>query len=108
MTPPSSGRRALPGPEAALVAGSTSWVITWTAAPPSRFANEAASHLLRAPPSGRVDSCCREAEPRRSRRPCHPRAISSGHERYAAVSHGHSKQAVALGSGSLTWGGGGG
>jgi hypothetical protein len=27
-------------------------------------------------------------EPRRSRRPCHPRARSSGHERYAAVSHG--------------------
>jgi hypothetical protein len=28
-------------------------------------------------------------EPRRSRRPCHPRAISSGHERYAAVNQGH-------------------
>jgi hypothetical protein len=28
-------------------------------------------------------------EPRRSRRPCHPRAMGSGHERYAAVSQSH-------------------
>jgi hypothetical protein len=47
-------------------------------------------------------------ERRRSHRPCHPRATSSGHERYAAVNHGHSKQAVGLGSGALTWGRGGG
>jgi len=31
-------------------------------------------------------------EPRRSPRPCHLRAISSGHERYAAVNHGHSRR----------------
>jgi hypothetical protein len=29
-------------------------------------------------------------------RPCHPRAISSGHERYPAVSHGHFEEAVGL------------
>jgi hypothetical protein len=47
-------------------------------------------------------------ERRRSRRPCHPRAISSGHQRYAADSHGHSKTTVALGASSLTWHVGGG
>jgi hypothetical protein len=36
------------------------------------------------------------ANHRRSRPPCHLRAISSGHERYAAVSHGHSESAVAM------------
>src|SRR5512132_4341645 len=30
---------------------------------------------------------------RRSRRPCHSHAISSGHERYPADSHGHSEKA---------------
>jgi hypothetical protein len=33
------------------------------------------------------------------RRPCHPRATSSGFERYLADSHGHSKRAIALGAG---------
>ena|SRR5215218_2594382 len=47
-------------------------------------------------------------EPRRSRRPCHPPAISSSHERYAAVNQGSLETTVALGSGSLTWGGGAG
>jgi hypothetical protein len=42
-------------------------------------------------------------EPRRARRPCHPGAISSGHQRYPAVSHGHAETAVALGAGPLTW-----
>jgi hypothetical protein len=37
-------------------------------------------------------------ERRRSRRPCHSRAISSGHERYAAVNHGHSVRATELGA----------
>jgi hypothetical protein len=37
-------------------------------------------------------------EPRRSHRPCHRRAISSGHERYVAVSHGHSEGTVNLGA----------
>ena len=37
-------------------------------------------------------------EPRRSRRPCHPRAISSGHERYVADNHGHSEKAISQGA----------
>jgi hypothetical protein len=43
------------------------------------------------------------ANDRRSRRPCHPRATSSGHELYPAVSHGHSQATVELGTGPLTW-----
>jgi hypothetical protein len=39
------------------------------------------------------------ANDRRSRRPCHPHAISSGHQRYPADTRGHSKQAVGLGVG---------
>jgi hypothetical protein len=35
-------------------------------------------------------------ERRRSRRPCHPRATSSGYERYAAVNHGHSEARAEL------------
>jgi hypothetical protein len=35
-------------------------------------------------------------EPRRSRRPCHPRAISSGRERQPADTHGHSEKATGL------------
>jgi hypothetical protein len=31
-----------------------------------------------------------------SRRPCHPRAISSGHERYLADNHGHSERITEL------------
>ena len=62
----------------------------------------------RASPSGQLGAVAARWEHRRSRRPCHPRAISSGHERYVADSHGHSEEAVGLGAGSLTWGGGGG
>jgi hypothetical protein len=36
------------------------------------------------------------AKHRRSRRPCHPRATGSGHERYSADSHGHLKRSVCL------------
>jgi hypothetical protein len=35
---------------------------------------------------------------RRSHRPCHTRATSSGHQRYAADSHGQSEEASGLGS----------
>jgi hypothetical protein len=35
---------------------------------------------------------------RRPRRPCHPRAISSGHQRYPADSHGHFERALMLGA----------
>jgi hypothetical protein len=37
------------------------------------------------------------ASDRRSRRPCHRRAISSGHERYPAVNHGHSDRVGRVG-----------
>jgi hypothetical protein len=33
------------------------------------------------------------------RRPCHPRAISSGHERYVADTHGYLERAIGLGIG---------
>jgi hypothetical protein len=45
------------------------------------------------------------AERRRSCRPCHPRAISSGHQRYPADNHGHSEWTDGLGSTVLTCGG---
>jgi hypothetical protein len=35
---------------------------------------------------------------RRSRRPCHSRAISSGHERYLAVNYGHPDRVIVLGA----------
>jgi hypothetical protein len=38
------------------------------------------------------------SERRRSGRPCHPRAISSGHQRYPADSHGHFEEAGRLGA----------
>jgi len=50
----------------------------------------------------------RQVKHRRPRRPCHLRAISSGHERYPADSHGQLKEAVGLAGSSLTWGGGAG
>ena len=45
----------------------------------------------RASPLGQLGAVAARWKHRRSRRPCHPRAISSGHERYVAVTHGHSK-----------------
>jgi hypothetical protein len=46
------------------------------------------------------------AEHRRSRRPCHPRAISSGDQRSPADSHGHLRGGRWAGRMALTWGGG--
>jgi hypothetical protein len=43
----------------------------------------------------------------RSRRPCHPRATSRGHQRYPADSHGHSEKVADRAAPLLTWGGGG-
>jgi hypothetical protein len=43
------------------------------------------------------------ADHRRTRRPCHPRAISSGHHRYVADSHGHSAWTVHQDRPLLTW-----
>jgi hypothetical protein len=44
---------------------------------------------------GAVAARCKH---RRSRRPCHPRAISSGQWRYPAVNHGHFEEAGGLGA----------
>jgi hypothetical protein len=57
-------------------------------------------------PLAELGAVAARRERRRSRRPCHLRAISSGHQRYVAVSHGSLETTVAPGSGSLTWGGG--
>jgi hypothetical protein len=46
----------------------------------------------RSSPSGRAGAGAARREPRRSRRPCHPRATSSGQQRYLADSHGHSER----------------
>jgi hypothetical protein len=43
------------------------------------------------------------ADHRRTRRPCHPRAISGGHQRYVADSHGHSAWTVHQDRPLLTW-----
>ena len=60
---------------------------------------KAVGHRGRASPTERVGSPSPpRANDRHSRRPCHPRAISSGHERYIAVSHGHFRRAVPLGT----------
>jgi hypothetical protein len=60
---------------------------------------KAVGHRGRASPTERVGSPSPpRANDRRSRRPCHPPAISSGHERYPAVSHGHFRRAVPLGT----------
>jgi hypothetical protein len=66
------------------------------------------SHPKRASLTGRAGTVAARCQHRRSRRPCHPRAISSGHERYPADNHGHSEKTVGLGARALTCGGGGG
>jgi hypothetical protein len=55
-------------------------------------------HRGRPSPSSRAGAVAARCERRCPRRPCHPRARSSGHQRYAAVSHGHSKEAVGQGA----------
>jgi hypothetical protein len=62
----------------------------------------------RASLSGQLGAVAVRWEHRRSRRPCHPRATSSGHERYVAVSYGHCEEAGGLVPRPLTWAGGGG
>jgi len=52
--------------------------------------------LLGPHPTVMVGAVAARCERRRSRRPCHPRAISSGHERYPADSHGHFEDAGGL------------
>jgi hypothetical protein len=49
-------------------------------------------------PLGQLGAVAARWERRRSRRPCHPRAISSGHQRYPADNHGHFEEADGLGA----------
>jgi hypothetical protein len=51
-------------------------------------------HRGRASPSGELGAIAARCKPRSSHRPCHPRAISSGHERSPAVTHGQSERTV--------------
>jgi hypothetical protein len=69
------------------------------AAPPSRLAHEAVVAEYGSHPGVELRAVAARCEHRRSRRPCHPRAITSGNERYPAVNHGHFEEAVALGAG---------
>jgi hypothetical protein len=62
------------------------------------FAHEAVVTKGWASPSSRAGAVAARVERHRSRRPCHPRAISSGHQRYPADTHGHSEEAVGLGA----------
>jgi hypothetical protein len=62
----------------------------------------------RASPSGQVGAVAARRKHRRSCRPCHPRAISSGHQRCVADSYGHSAWTVDQYRPLLTWGGGAG
>lgn len=55
--------------------------------------------LRTASPSRRVGAVAAGCEPRASLQPCHPRAISSGYERYVTVSHGHFDSAGRVGIG---------
>ena len=50
------------------------------------------AHRGRASPAVEPGAVAASCGHRRSCRPCHPRAISSSHERYAAVNHGHSRR----------------
>jgi hypothetical protein len=66
--------------------------------PATALANEAGVTGARASPRAELGAIAARWETPRSRRPCHPRATSRGHERYMAVSHGHSREAVGLGA----------
>jgi hypothetical protein len=75
------------------------------AASPPRSCPQAGGHRrtgLTLRPSGAVAA---RHEHRRSRRPCHPRATSSGHERYPAVNHGHCHRGRCAARRPLTCGG---
>jgi hypothetical protein len=70
------------------------------AASPPALAHEAAVTADGPHPPVQLGAVAATCEPRRSRRACHPRAISSGHGRYLADSHGHSEKAAWLGADS--------
>jgi hypothetical protein len=68
------------------------------ATPRPRLANEAVVTADRPHPPVELGAVAARWEPRCSGRPCHPRAVSSGHQRYPAVNHGHAVRGVALGA----------
>jgi hypothetical protein len=59
---------------------------------PWRLTNEAGGHPGRPHPSRELVPPLPGTRRGRPHRPCHPRAISSGHERYPADNHGHSER----------------
>ena len=63
----------------------------------------AVGHRRPASPSRQLEPSPSPADHRRPRRPCHPRAISSGHQRYPADRHGHSAWTVHQDRPLLTW-----
>jgi hypothetical protein len=67
------------------------------AASPSGLLPTRRARQGRASPCGPAGSFAARSEHRHSGRPCHPRAISSGHERYPADSHGQSDWADRVG-----------
>jgi hypothetical protein len=70
------------------------------AAPPLRLANAAVVTADWPHPPAEPGAVAARCEHRRSRRPCHPRAISSGHERYPAVTHGHPERVAEQAAGA--------
>jgi hypothetical protein len=62
------------------------------AAPHPRLAHETVVTTDGPHPLGKLGAVALGWEHRRARQSCHPRAISSGHERYSADSHGHSRR----------------
>jgi hypothetical protein len=65
--------------------------------PPLRLANEVVVTEGGPYAAVELEPSLPGAAPRRSRRSCHLRAMSSGHQRYAADSHGQFEEAGGLG-----------
>jgi hypothetical protein len=66
------------------------------AASPAGSYPRCSGHPGRASPSGRAGAVAARCDHLHSCRPCHPRAISSGHQRYLTDGHGHFERAVGL------------
>jgi hypothetical protein len=85
--------------------GRPSMSLPTAAASPASSCLQGGGSPGRASPSGRPGSRRRQVRASSFSPPCHPRAISSGHQRYVAVSHGHSAEALGLRTASdLGWG----
>jgi hypothetical protein len=77
------------------------------AASPPGSCQRGGGHRGRASPCSELEAVAARCGASSFSPPCHPRAISSGHQRYPAESHGQSEEAVGLGRPFPTWGGGG-